>query len=394
MVSKKLLERNIFLNYIVSSLMWGRFYIPVLALFYIANEVPMEQFTIIMSVFFLTSIVLEVPSGVVADLLGYKKTLLISRSLYVVEILILCFSKGFWPFLIAKVISGIGVSLTSGTTSALLYDSLKRLRRTKDHKKISGLTFTFSMFSQAVFFVVGAYLFKLNHKLPAYASLPFIVLGLLLSFFLTEPYSKKAKLTIKHSFNHLKDGLRLFVNNKYLIYLAIFSIALAPAKQVTMIVSSKFLEVISIPVAIIGLISFAFSSIMALSSKKAHLLEGLIGEKNSFGLIQTIYVVALVGMMLLIPYFGLIFYLMIALAIGLQTVIINHYVNEHVETKHRATMISINNLLNSFLVFLILPVFGFVSKESWFWAFAIILATALVGIISSSIYRMRKRIHF
>ena len=59
--------------------MWGRFFIPVLALFYIASQVSLEQFTIIMAVFAFSTLILEIPTGVIADLLGKRKTLLISR---------------------------------------------------------------------------------------------------------------------------------------------------------------------------------------------------------------------------------------------------------------------------------------------------------------------------
>ena len=76
---KKKFEKNINLNYIISSLMWGRFFIPVLALFYIASQVPLEQFAIIMSVFSLSILLLEIPTGVLSDLIGRKKTLLLSR---------------------------------------------------------------------------------------------------------------------------------------------------------------------------------------------------------------------------------------------------------------------------------------------------------------------------
>src|SRR3989344_7479236 len=96
---KKYFERNITLNYIIGSLMWGRFFIPVLALFYIASQVSLEQFAIIMSVFAFTTLILEIPTGVIADLLGKKKTLLLSRLMYVIEIVIIAFGNGFWPFL-------------------------------------------------------------------------------------------------------------------------------------------------------------------------------------------------------------------------------------------------------------------------------------------------------
>ena len=84
MNNKQYFERNIKLNYIIGSLMWGRFFIPILALFYIASQVTLEQFTIIMAVFAFSTFVLEIPTGVIADLLGKKKALLISRAMYVI----------------------------------------------------------------------------------------------------------------------------------------------------------------------------------------------------------------------------------------------------------------------------------------------------------------------
>ncbi len=131
----KLMERNIKLQYLIGSLMWGRFFIPVIALFYIASQVTLEQFTIIFSIFALATLILEIPSGVVADILGKKKTLLLSRALYVIEVYILTFHNGFLLFLIAKIISGFGVSLSSGTSSALLYDTLKKLKRERKNIK-------------------------------------------------------------------------------------------------------------------------------------------------------------------------------------------------------------------------------------------------------------------
>ena len=105
--------------------MWMRFFIPVLALFYIASKVSFTEFSIIMSVFALMTLILEIPSGAIADIIGRKKTLIIARFCYIIEIFLIAFYDGFYIFLIAKVISGIGVSLSSGTDQALLYDTLK-----------------------------------------------------------------------------------------------------------------------------------------------------------------------------------------------------------------------------------------------------------------------------
>ena len=56
----------------------------------------------------------------------------ICRFLYIIESFILAFFNGFWPLLIAKIVSGVGVSLNSGTVEAFLYDTLKRQKREKN----------------------------------------------------------------------------------------------------------------------------------------------------------------------------------------------------------------------------------------------------------------------
>lgn len=199
-----MMEHNIRLIKWNAALMWGRFFVPVLALFYVASQVSLGEFSIIMSIFALTLLVFEVPSGVVADLLGKKNALLLSRGLLLVEVFILATSNGFWFFLVAKIISGIGVSLNSGTDESLLYDTLKKLDRTKEYKSILGERSMYAYLSQAITFIIGAFIFTINYKLPAYLSLIPMIVCIFLNFKLIEPYPSKTKVNLKNSTEHLK----------------------------------------------------------------------------------------------------------------------------------------------------------------------------------------------
>lgn len=357
--NKKAFEKNIRLNYIIGSLMWGRFFIPVLALFYIASQVSIEQFSIIMAVFAFTTLVLEIPTGTIADLLGKKRTLLLSRFMYIIEIAIIAFFNGFWPFLIAKIISGIGVSLSSGTGSALLFDTLKRLKRTDEHKKISGKLNYITNISMAFVFIIGSYLFTISPKLPAYVSLPFIILGFILTFFLKEPYIPSKKLTMKNSWIHLKQGIENFIHHKYLVYLAAFTLVIGSVISIMLSLSSAYFAEIFIPVAYIGVISFCASLLTAYTSKKAHQIEEKLGEKKSLLLIQLIIFISVLLCSFVIPYVGLIFYLLIPFVSGFYSVITGDYVNRHVKTSHRATMLSINNMFDNVGIAFIFPILGF-----------------------------------
>lgn len=389
------MNRNINLMYFISSLMWARFYIPVIALFYIASQVPLEQFAIIMSVFALATLVLEIPSGVIADILGKKNTMIVATLFYIIELVIISFMNGFWPFLIAKIISGIGVALMSGTQSALIFDSLKKLNKTSEHKKISGKRTMYTNISTAFIFIIGGVLFSIDPKLPAIISIPFIIIGLILMLFLKEPYHNDKKLTFHNSVNHLKESWIFFKSNKDIQFLGFFVFMSSAAISISLSVSSAYFKLVLIPVFLMGVVAFIGSMATAFTAKKADNLEKFLGIKNSFYAIQAITFLGLILMALLVPYVGVLFYLLIPIISGFSQVTLNHYINIKVESSHRTTMISINNFFGNLGIFILFPLFGFITKGSGmntaFWILGgIFLIYNLTMIFSTNTLRLGK----
>ncbi len=376
------LKRNIPLLYVIGALMWGRFFIPVLALFYIASQVPIEQFAIIMAVFALSTLLLEVPSGVVADLLGKKKTLLLSRFMYVIEICLVAFFNGFAAFLVAKMFSGLGVSLSSGTNQALLYDTLKKLGREKEHKKISGLMATITNVFGAFVFIIGAFLFSVHYKLPAYATLPCITIGFILTFFLKEPYTTQKKMTFSNSWKHLKEGIAYVKKSNFIKYLIFFSVPLAAGASIGFSMSSAYFELIAIPIFLIGAVSFISSLLMAYTSKIAYKLEEKLGQEGSLLLMEIMIFASIFCMSFMIKYVGLLFYYFIPLAAGFSQVVLNHYMNKNIPTSHRATLLSIRNMGDNIGAVMLFPIVGYITKLiSMQLAFLILAGIILVYMV-------------
>jgi MFS family permease len=378
---EKFMYRNIIIFYINSALMWGRFFIPVLALFYIASQVTFAQFSIIMSVFALSTLLLEIPTGVLADIIGKKKTLLLSRAMYLIEVLILAFFNGFWPFLIAKIISGIGVSLSSGTGSAMVYDSLKKMKKEEDYKIVAGKGAFIGYLSMAFVFIIGAYLFSINPKLPAKISLIPLTIGFVITFFLTEPFNPRTKLTLINSFKHLKKGLSKFWNTKILIYFALLTLLIESATNMMLSYSSVYLDKILIPIYFIGAVNFISSIILALSSKKAHFFE-LKFPKSSLVILCGLTFIGIFLMSFMTPYIGVLFYLILPFVLGLFGIIISDAVNKRVSSKNRATMLSINNMFYSLGAFVFFPILGFLEKSNSLsfalFAFSILLLVSFI----------------
>ena len=383
------LERNITLFYVIGSLLWMRFFLPVLALFYIASQVTLQEFTIIMAVFALAILLFEIPSGVLSDLLGRKKTLLISRSMYIIEVAMLAFMDGFWLFLIAKIVSGIGVSLSSGTKESLLYETLQKLKREKEHSKIYGKSEMYSSISMAFAFILGAYLFTLDPKLPAKLTLIPTTLGFGLTFLLVEPYVYKHKLTLKNSWNHMIQGFKYFFQHKKIISISLFSIPIAAALTITLSMSSDYFKAVSIPIVFIGGIAFVISMTTAYASKKAHIIEESLGEKKFISLTQFIILLGVGLMTFMIPFYGAIFYLLIGAVYGLHQVLVNHYMNVNVNKTHRATMLSIKNFFKELSVFILFPIVGTLTQNSGYTkSYSVLFGVLVVGMI---VYYIHKR---
>ena len=87
-------------------------------------------------VFHLTSLLCEVPSGMAADLLGRRRTLIFGGVLGVFSALAMASAPGLGLICTAMALKALGYNMLSGTDEALIYDSLKMAGREKDYIKV------------------------------------------------------------------------------------------------------------------------------------------------------------------------------------------------------------------------------------------------------------------
>src|SRR4029453_7684616 len=85
--------------------------------------IGMGQFMELQAVFALVILCGEVPSGLLSDLWGRQKTLLLGATLKAVSFSLLPLWSGYEGFLFYHLTMGIALSMISGGDVALLYDS-------------------------------------------------------------------------------------------------------------------------------------------------------------------------------------------------------------------------------------------------------------------------------
>jgi MFS family permease len=103
-----------------------RFFEPFLILFFLEKNLSYFQIGILYTLREVTRNLFEIPAGVAADVLGRRRTMISSFSLYIVSFLIYSVSRSLLVLSAATVVFGLGEAFRTGTHKAMIFDYLQR----------------------------------------------------------------------------------------------------------------------------------------------------------------------------------------------------------------------------------------------------------------------------
>ena len=91
------------------------------------------------AMFHVVSLCGELPSGLLADLLGRKRTLLLSHAMFVLASLVMAGAEGRLGVFLSLAVSAVAWNLQSGTREAVTYESMLQAGREEDYLRFSSL---------------------------------------------------------------------------------------------------------------------------------------------------------------------------------------------------------------------------------------------------------------
>lgn len=104
-----------------------------------ARGFSMLEIGVAEGVFHIASLILEVPSGALADVYGRKRAMMLSHAMFILSSLLMIASRGLPGVCLALVFSAAGYNFASGAREALAYDSLKAAGRQAHYLRYSSL---------------------------------------------------------------------------------------------------------------------------------------------------------------------------------------------------------------------------------------------------------------
>ena len=127
-------ERNIPLMYAICLFQGIVLYASISTLYRQARGLSLAEYAIIDGFSYLFQLAFEIPFGVLADRIGYKKTLIFSNGLYLISKVIFWKAFGFTSFLMERLFFSMALAGLSGVDVSILYLSCGK----QDSQKVFG----------------------------------------------------------------------------------------------------------------------------------------------------------------------------------------------------------------------------------------------------------------
>lgn len=132
--------------------------LPIFVLFMQARGLNLSQIGLIMGLYSATIVLLELPTGGLADALGRKPVALLAHTVNLLSGVLVFFAFSFWSFLAGMVLMGVSRALNSGTLDAWYVDSLQRADPEIDLQPALAQAGTVSLFALGLGTLLGGLL--------------------------------------------------------------------------------------------------------------------------------------------------------------------------------------------------------------------------------------------
>ena len=353
------MKKDIFIYYIFNFLLG----------FYIANGTTVlfartlgfsyQQVFILGAIYMLMFIFFEVPSGAFADLLGRKKSVALGCVIVALGALATGASQTFWQVFASLVPWALGFSFISGADQALLYD---RISDSKIYIQILGRSKFFFLSATALAGILGPFLFGINFRYPyLFSAIPFFGGGLAILFF--QEAREKHVFTLRKHWEQIKEGVRFTKNNQYILW-SMGLLALTFAVWYNLFNSYQpFLMDVGFTLRAFSFILPAIFLCEALGGMIAAKLLEFLGENKIFILGLLLFGAAVGAAGVFNNKLSLIFLLLYCVLLGILRTSLSGYANRHIESSHRATVVSVQSMAATLAAALSLFLFGFLTDR-------------------------------
>ncbi len=358
----------------------ARFYYPVFTILFLDFGLTISQFAVLNAVWAGSIVLMEVPSGALADIWGRRKLLILSSVLMILEMLLLCIvplghpNLLFTIFLVNRILSGTAEAAASGADEAIAFDSLKEAGLVADWSKVLAMQMRMRYFGYIFAMAVGAAVYDpvfmqrllgwfgwqmsltqdITIRFPIYLTLGMALATLLTTLQMTDPGStiwngerralETPRLNIREVLLQTLEAGKWILQTPFAMVIIAAAFLFDSITRMAGTLESQYYRLIEIPEALFGIIGSAmalFGAIIPRLSMK--MVEQHTPRFNLF-IVSITTIVGLFGMTLFMPLYGLIPVVILYSGSYMIGFFVSNYLNHITESSQRATVLSFKGL--------------------------------------------------
>jgi MFS family permease len=331
---------------------------PVIVPYFLQLGLTMHQVFQLVSIFGITVVAFELPTGYICDLFGRKNVILLGSFLTGVAFTLLIFTKTFASLCVYEVIQGISLSLVSGADIAMLYDSVDKSERKHGTHSLANMQLSTTA-GESVASILGGLLVVYSYQhvlvLNAITSWVPFVIALTLK---EQPYQKlEGKSHVK---NFKKVFRHIFLSHDRILTLTSINLVFwGLSSFIAVWIFQKYWQDGQIPLHYFGFIWAGYNLSVGIVGKQVHRLEHKFGPIPLLIFVGLAPIVGYIGMGLTAGSIGLVLGFLFYLSRGINQILLKDSLNWRVPSSFRATANSLQSFFFRLGFAIVGPAVGF-----------------------------------
>ena len=193
-------------------------------------------------------VIMQIPSVIIADTIGRKKSIVLGNYSIILYLLILINAPGIFGVIIANAIHAFGYSIKILCESSLLYDSVSTRGGDGLYSKLDTRGGRWYYILDGLASLSAGYLFVINNYFPIYACLGFAVISTTLSLFFKDVYKvEKQQYSFKGHMQDIKKSFKFAFRSRRMKALILFMMVFYGTIKLFTFYSYDLLVVIGVP---------------------------------------------------------------------------------------------------------------------------------------------------
>jgi MFS family permease len=358
------LKQNVWKNYLFVFLMSFDLTQGTWMIYLGMKGMTLFQLGLLEGIFHMTSFLMEVPTGAIADIWGRKASRILGRVLSVVYIAMLVFSDSFYMFALSFIICALSYNLESGAGEALVYDSLMQTGDEKSYIKLAGIQELAMQAGRMTAYLLGGYLASLAYEYAYGTALVVSTAAAIQSLTFVEPMQEEKGIGLKglRIVKHQVAGsLKVISGNRRIGFLIVFMETTFLFATTIFYYMQNYLKGRGYNEGRIGLVLAVASLLAAITASQTHRIERVMGERGILMIMPLLTAISIWGISFSI--YPNLYFTSLLCAEGITAVALGDYINKIIPSDKRATILSFGSMVFSSLMIVVFPLVGKIGDE-------------------------------